>query len=522
MQRTDTYMDLESGLLSGAGGPAMSGRGLRRWSSLLSVSLLWPVLLLVVLLLNALVNHHDASSVTLLQTFCMAVAGLVFPPVYPWASTSFFPAFFKALASQSFQVLFWSCCKHLYEHRNPETSFPAFWYVGVFAMTFTSRLVFDFMWTLFPRHYWRKYAKFLETYEKWKQNHAFPVFGQISYGATECGEGRRQSGFSTETLQMNGDSGPIPIQDGGLSLAHNLYSVSPKNTLHFESTIVEKEGLGIGGGGGFQYEGPDGTKILFGGGGHAGLSDDDEDGRKCEPKSAFSELTRLKHYGILGNCGSLKMSSVSTDDSTNSDISTTPRRASNNFYDPMTSTTTVSKPNKYPQLHTSRSLRSLRSQRSFSTKSQEHQSLKHKLSQYTFGKNSICSGATLRDEPRSIADSCPNLYQAFIENYCDEMNFAIDPSFEAFGIPGFEISRVWVLAYLTNMGLSIFSGLILWCVYLQNRLVGMLAAVFCIQVTNQLAGTIVANRYHWSIYGSLVANLVWFGVMIYSMSIMIS
>lgn len=159
--------------------------------------------------------------------------------------------------------------------------------------------------------------------------------------------------------------------------------------------------------------------------------------------------------------------------------------------------------------------RSLKSLEALMGTNEEKQLLKNKLSQYTFGKNSVCSESTLRDsEPRSILDS-RLLYQAYIESSYDYVDFPIDPSFKYFGTPGWQLSQWWVLAYTCNATLEFFASSICWVIIAScDVLSHAIAAMAVFQFFMKVLSFIIAPTYYKALYLPLITNVCWFLLMI--------
>lgn len=461
-------MDPESGQLPVE---EMTTRLLRGWKTVTILGLLWICFLLIVVLICDFLAIGDIEIHGSFADYFLVVVFGVFTLICgkSWQIASSSRPMLKLGMSQILHIMAVYLVTELYKQKHETQNYQGLFFVCLFAFFHCLYSHIVFVTSCFPFHYGSVYRRFIDTYHQWKQQSLVvpPVYLEVnSYGAADeyKFEERRDSALSHDTLLFNGYIGPVPIQHGCLSsLVDKLYSVSPKNTFHIDQATADALGSDlhnihntalntaqedperreIGGGGGFQYEGPDGTKILFGGGGHIG------------PPETTNKKLRLS--------------------------------------------------------------RSLKTLSSYVGTTEEKQPLRHKLSQYTFGKNSICSETTLKDmEPRSILDSESQLYEAFIDRCCDNVNFKLDPAFQCFGIPGFELSPWWVLTYIANASLEFFSASITWCLLIENEAAPQVFLVagcthFCVKVL----GFIVASRYPKSLYYTLVANFSWFITMIY-------
>ena len=461
-------MDPESGQLPVEGSDT---RLLRRWKTVTFLGLLWIFFLLIVVLICDFLAIGSIATYGSFADYFLVVGFGVFTLICgkSWQIASTSRPILKLGMSQILHIMAVYLVTELYKQKHETQNYQGLFHVGLFAFFHCLYSHVVFVTSCFPSRYGSIYSKFIDTYHQWKQQglvvlHVY--LDVISYGATDDFkfEERRDSALSHDTLLFNGYMGPVPIQHGCLSsLVDKLYSVSPKNTFHMDqatadalgsdlhsfhntalNTVQEDpESREIGGGGGFQYEGPDGTRILFGGGGHIG------------PPETSNKKLRLS--------------------------------------------------------------RSIKTLSSYVGASEEKQPLRHKLSQYTFGKNSICSEATLKDvEPRSILDSEFHLYEAFIDRCCDNVNFKLDPAFQCFGIPGFELSPCLFLSYLSNAARDCFSAtILLYLLIAAGEPPKIFLVAGCTQFCVKVLSFIVASRYPKSLYYTLLANVSWFITIIY-------
>lgn len=463
-------MDPEAARLPGE---EVTARLLRGWKTVTFLGLVWIFFLLIVVLIWDFLAIGDSHAYGVFADYFVVVGFGVFTLLCgkSWRTAAGSTPVLKLGMSQFMDIMAVYLVTQLYKQKHDTHNHQGLVFVGLFAFFHCLYSHVAFMTWCFPSHYGSNFHRFIDTYHQWKQQSLVPPLVCLevtSYGSADelKFEERRDSALSHDTVLFNGYVGPVPIQHASLSSrVDKLYSVSPKNTFHIDQATADALGSDlhiihntalntalrtvhedpqrrdIGGGGGFQYEGPDGTKILFGGGGHIG-----------PPESANRKL-RLS--------------------------------------------------------------RSLKTLSSYVAATEEKQPLRHKLSQYTFGKNSVCSEATLI-EPRSMLDSGFHLYEAFIDRCCDDVNFKLDPAFQCFGIPGFELSPWWVLAYTANASLEVFSASITWFLLIETGACSrMFVGAGCVQLCVRVLSFIVASRYPRSLYYTLATNLGWFITMVY-------